>query len=231
MSGAIPHGIVENHHSFLRNLSRPLLILFHNLERVLPPDNTVTGRDHANRKVQCQHLFNLFRYHAAEGSEDVSIVFHRFLVELLLVDLIIKSEGIGIVLAEGVIGHEDIIPGQVGEHAVRPVEHGCLHKDELSLTDTDLISGLDCMEVPGLVVMSLYALQPPLGDNHRSFGGMAHHGRKSSGVVCLGMIGNHDVNPGRVDNFTNVLNKLLLKGPPYRIHEHGLLIGDEIRIV
>jgi len=227
----LPHGVVEDHGGLFRHLGGPLLVPRDDLQGVRAPDHAVARGDHVHGQAQAHHLVDLLRDERAEGREDVGVVLQGLLVELLLVDLVVEPERRRVVLAEGVVGHEQVFPRQVGEHAVGPVEHGGLDEHELALADGDAVARLDGPEFPGMVMDSLDALRPPLGDDEFGVGRVLHDEREPSRVVGLGMVGDDDVDLGRVDDGPDVLEPLLLEGGPGRVYQDGLLVPDEVGIV
>ena len=63
-------------------------------------------------------------------------------------------------LAEGIIGEQDVVSGHEGRHGIRPVEHPHLNKDQLlAVADIHAVAGFHHMEVPSaLSILSLDAL-------------------------------------------------------------------------
>lgn len=62
-------------------------------------------------------------------------------------------------LAEGVVGEEDLLLGAVGDHAVGPVEHRGRHELQGALADGEGIARLDAF-VRQVAVARLEALEP-----------------------------------------------------------------------
>jgi len=46
-------------------------------------------------------------------------------------------------LAERIVGEEDLVLGKVGEHGVGPVEHRCFDKDERLSAEFDLVEAFE----------------------------------------------------------------------------------------
>jgi len=120
--------------------------------------------------------------------EDIGVLFDGLLAQLLPVNLVVEAEGGGVVLTEGTVGHQEALAGDVGRHAVRPVQHGDLDRDQLTASEADLVAGLDGLEAPGLVEMRLDALEAPLGDHQGGPGCAAHHRWQASGMIHLGVV-------------------------------------------
>jgi len=191
----------------------------------------VAGRDHVHGHAEADDLVDFLRDERAEGREDVGVVLQGFLIEFLLVHLVVEAEGRGVVLAEGVVGHEQVFARQVGEHAVGPVKHRRLDEDQFVLPDGNAVARLDGPELPGPVVVPLDALHAPLGHDELGVGRILQDERKSPRVVGLGMVGDDDVDLRRVDDGLDVLEPLLFEGGPDRVDKNGFLVPDEVGIV
>ena len=93
----------------MRNLAGPFLVGLHDLQGVLAPDDSVAGADHVHGQVEGQELVDLLQHQVAERGQDVGVVLQRLLLQLHLVDLVVEAQAGGIVLAKGVVGHEDAL--------------------------------------------------------------------------------------------------------------------------
>lgn len=78
-----------------------------------------------------------------EGQDDVVVVFLDRLFQYAAVVLIRKTFGGGDVLAEGVVADKELVFGDVGNHAVGPVQHTGFHEMDVPLADVDDVPGLD----------------------------------------------------------------------------------------
>ena len=229
--GCIPHGVIDNHGRRRRDLARPFLVLFHNLQRILPPDHAMAGRNHLHRQVQRQHLVNLLQYPVGIGRQDIREILERFLIQLLLVDQIVEEERRGVVLAERIVRHQDRLASHVGEHAVRPMEHRRLDKHQFVPAQADAVPGLHRHEIPFFVVMPRHAGGAVLGDDHLGIRAQFHQCGKTTGMVRLGVVHHHVVNLGRIHQFPDFGKEFFRVWRPRGIHEGNLLVLDQVRIV
>ena len=200
-------------------------------ERILPPDDAVARRDHVDGELEREDLVDLLDHAIAERREDVGVVLERLLVELFLVHLVVETERRGVVLAEGVVRHEDVVPGEVGEHAVRPVEHRRFDEDELVRADVDPVARAHLSEFPVLVVMPRDARRSPFGYDQLGVRRVPHDEGQPSRVVGLRVVGDDDVDLRRIDELADVVHELVRERPPDRVDENGLLVHDEVGVV
>ena len=68
-------------------------------------------------------------------------------------DLII-TVFLSVMLAEGVVAKQDVVPGQIGEHAVGPMQHPGFYEDQLPLSQRQPVLGFDRHKVPLLKIMT-----------------------------------------------------------------------------
>ena len=133
-------------------------------------------------------------------------------------------------LAKGVVGEEDAVLGAPGDHVVRPVHHGRLHKVEGALADGDGVAGLHALDLNTIV-----------GANLVHAGGTARHqagvGRElvdlgeAPGMVHLHVIGDHKADLGGVDHLADALDKLIGKRGLGRVDKGDGLVHDEVGVV
>ena len=188
-------------------------------------------RDHVDGELEREELVDLLDHAVAVWREDVGVVPERLLVELLLIDLVVEVERRRVVLAEGVVRYEDIVPRQIREHAVRPVEHRRLDEDEIVVPDIDPVSRRHLPEFPVLVVMPRDARRSlPRHDDLR-VRRMTHDRGERPRVVGLGVVRDDDVDLRRVDELADVVHELIRERPPDRVDENGLLVHDEVGVV
>lgn len=70
-------------------------------------------------------------------------------------------------LTKTVVAEKDVFTGHIGEHRVRPVEHGGFDEDELAAAQIQGIAGLDVDEVPVLMIEAAQDGFPFLGAVNR----------------------------------------------------------------
>ena len=169
--------------------------------------------DHVDGQVEGEHLVDLLQHLVAERREDVGVVLQRLLVQLLLVHLVVEAEAGGVVLAEGVVGHEDALARHVGEHAVGPVEHRGLDEDELAAPETDLVACFHDAEVPRRVVVAGDARLAPGRDDEGRLRTELHDGGQAARVIRLGMVGDDVVDLRRIHDLADVLENSSVNRP------------------
>ncbi len=153
------------------------------------------------------------------------------MVELFPVHLVVEMERRGVVLAERVVRHEDVVSGEVGEHAVRPMEHRRLDEDELVRADVDPVTGAHLSHLPILVVVPGDARRPLLGYDQLGVRRVLHDDGQRPRVVGLGVVGDDDVDLRRIDELADVVHELVRERSPDRVDENGLLVLDEVGVV
>jgi len=227
----VPHRVVEDHRPLLRHLSGPLAILVHDLKRVVSPDDAVARRNHVHRQTQRQHFLNLALHAGTERRQDVRIVLECLFVQLVLVDLIVEAKSGGIMLAEGVVWHQDGVASQIGEHAVRPVEEARFDKDQLPGPEVDAVASVHDLVLPWLVIVPRETVNAHLGDNQLGIGCLVQDGAQTAGVIGFGMVGDHIVDASRVDDLAHVGQELVRERLPDRIDQGDLLVDDQVGVV
>ena len=122
----VPHGVEDDDGLFFQLACAPLLVSGEDVGNVGAPEAAMPRGDHfdVDAGKSLQRRLRL----APVKHEDVGIVLFRFFHEDGEVHFIVKEAGGGEVLAEGIVREEDFFFGAVGDHAVRPVEHGRRHE-------------------------------------------------------------------------------------------------------
>ncbi len=187
--------------------------------------------NHADRNIHLEDFVDFPRNHGAVEVEDVGIVFHGFLIEFSLVDAVVVHSFAGIVLTKTVVAEKDVFTGHIGEHRVRPVEHGGFDEDELAAAQIQGIAGLDVDEVPVLMIEAAQDGFPFLGAVNRRIRDFPHQCRQSAAVVIFVVVHDDIVDVFEVDFFFQVGDKFIVKRFPDRIHEDRLFIADQIRVI
>ena len=117
-------------------------------------------------------------------------------------------------------------------YAVRPVEHRHLYEDELlAVSEIELVSRFDDMEVPVLMVLSLKRLDRVCRAVDRLVGDQLHKCGKRSAVVDLAMVDNDIIDLVQVDLFLQVRYKFFRERHPDSIYKYRLLFLYQIGIV
>src|SRR6185369_4929311 len=63
-------------------------------------------------------------------------------------------------LPESILGEKDILPGKIGYHRVRPVQHRGFYESECFLAGTERIAALDNLYLPPVQIEKSF--EPPL---------------------------------------------------------------------
>jgi len=136
-----------------------------------------------------------------------------------------------IVLSECIVTEQDIILGQIGEHAVRPVQHRRFNENELLRADIQPVAGLDGSEIPVLMVMALQGLYGIGGAIDGGVGDEAHQLRQGAAVVTFGVTCDDEINLFQINFFFQVLDEFIGERFPHGINQHRFFVADKIRIV
>ena len=164
------------------------------------------------------------------GQHDVGVVLLGLAEELAAVHLIIEALGGGEVLAEAVVGEEDLVLGAVGDHVVGPVHHGRLNKGERAFADREGVARLHALDLDAEVGAELvHAGRGARVD--RGVGGVLLDHRDAARVVHLDVVGDDDLDLGGVNHLADALDELIGKRRLGCIDERDLLIHDEIGVV
>ena len=150
-----------------------------------------------------------------------------------LVGLVVEHFLHSKVLAEGIVGEKDIVPGQVGGHGVRPVQHLHFHKDKmLAVPNVQGIAGFHHVEVPSaLAVLPFQALHAIFGAVNGRAGNFVHQGGQRAGVILLAMVGNDEVDFVQIDFPFEVFHKFRTMWRPHRVDQNGLFLFDEVCVL
>jgi len=128
-TGRLPHCVVDEGNLVFLVIGSPGLVGLDDLQGIVTPDHTVAGADQVNRQPQVQDFFDFAGDLAAEGRQDIGIVFQRLGHQFALVCQVIEQGFSCIMLAETIVAEQDVFAGHVGEHGVRPMQHRCFDKD------------------------------------------------------------------------------------------------------
>ena len=135
-------------------------------------------------------------------------------------------------LAEGVVGEQDLVVLVVGDHGIGPVHHGRLYESERALSDLEGVAGLHAHEVKTVPVMSAKSLDA-LGRTGDDSGFRSDFGqsRKASGMIHLHMVGHNIVDGGRIHDGADAFDELAGEGLLAGVDERDLLVEDEVGVV
>ena len=229
----LPHGVVGDRDLILLVGVGPGRILFHDPSRRLGPDGSVGGSDHLDGKVEPADLRQLLRHHGGEGGQDVGVVLHGLLPEQAWIGLAVEELLHRVVLAEGVVGEEDVVAGQKGGHGIGPMEHRHLHEHQaLAVADLQGVLGLHDPEIPAaLSELPLQAFDGIGGTEDGRLRDFFHQRDEGAGMVALAVVGHDEIDLMEVNLFFQILHELVAVRHPYRIDEDGLLLLDKIGVL
>ena len=95
-------------------------------------------------------------------------------------------------LSESVVAEQYRVACEIGEHAVRPVEHRRFDKNQLlPVADIQSVPGLHGLEIPVLMVMPAKRLLSVTGAVDRNIRYSGHQFGKRAAMVDLRMVRNH----------------------------------------
>ncbi len=192
----------------------------------------MAGGDHINRQSQRADFLQLSFKYPTEGSQNVGVIFHGFFKQIALIHQIVIQLVGCIMLTEGVIAEQYVVAGQVSRHAIGPMKHGHLHKDQLfAVAGIQLVSGFYYLEVPILMVHAFKGFYRIGGAIDGGIRDKLHQLRKSPAMIYLPVIGNYIIDFFQVDFLSQIINKLGGKGFPNGVHQNGLFFKDQIGIV
>ena len=110
---------------------------------VFAPDDSVAWRNHRAWDACLDDFLDFACDKWTKRHEYVGVVRCGFLHQDVLVDFVVETFPRGEVLTEGVVGHEDLVFNDVGEHAVGPVKHGRFEEFEGSAAEFEFVTVLD----------------------------------------------------------------------------------------
>ena len=214
----------------IRRIIAEMLIGIHNVPDMASPHHAVAWCDQAD--IQPLNHRNGFLHLHAVGHEYVGVIFLRLRHYLGHIHFIIITPAAGIMLAEGIVGEQDLFLRAVGNHIIGPVKHGRRHKLQRMPAKAQGISRLYRHIFIAVAVMQLQSVVSAGSacDNH-CMGRLCHYRRDCSGMVHLHMVGYQIVNLFRIYDFPDTLKKLLGKGLFHRVYQGDFLINDEIGVI
>ncbi len=180
LRGAFPHGIICDRNLILLICVCPCGVFLYDLERVFTPDGAMRRRDHIESQVKSGDFRQFFCQNRREGIQDIGEVFHRFLIQQALIRLIVEQFLHCVVLAEGVIGKQDIIARHERSHGVRPVKHPHFYEHQLlTVSDIHAVAGLYYLKIPAAsAILPFNAFYCVRGAVYRRFRDLIHQRRK-----------------------------------------------------
>ena len=233
-AGGAPHGVVDDDGALLRLLFGKGAVGVEDVLAVVlaAPDEAVVGGDHFDVELQGSHKLKRLEDLRGEGQDDVVVVFLDRLFQHAAVVLIRKTFGGGDVLAEGVVADKELVFGDVGNHAVGPVQHTGFHEMDVPLADVDDVPGLDHFDGPASGVE--LGFHETLADGRRDdLLGLAALDElaQGPGVVFFGVV--HDDVVDLVER--HQLGEAAEHGSGvivvHRVEHDVLLVADEIAVV
>ena len=203
------------------------------MRRVIAPDHAVGGGNHRYRQIEAEDFVNFRRHQAAEGRQDVGVVALALFVQFSLVHFIVEQMFVAIVLAEGVVAEQHRVAGQVGHHAVRPVQHRRFHEDQLlAVADIQRVARFHGVEVPlRMVVVAVDRVDGVGGAVDRGVRNIRHQLGQGPGVILLRVVDDDVVDGVQIDFAAQVLHELAAELVIDGIDQHVFSFADEIAVV
>ena len=226
--GGVPHGIEHHDGLLLRLIRGPLLVFGDDLVDMGAPNAAMAGGDHLELEA-------LDRGKRATGlhavrPHDVGVVLLGLLHDLAHIVLVVEALGGGEMLAERVVGEQDLIDVGVRDHVVGPMDHRGGHKAQGTLADAEGVARLHgrCLDtkVGAELVDAGTGGSVDLGVG----GDFVDHGQ-GAGVIHLNMVGNDHIDLGGVDDLRDTLHKLIGKRRLARVDQGDLLVHDEVGVI
>ena len=228
------HGRIGNHDGFvLRLVGAPFLVLLEQRAEVFAPDRAVQRADHLN--IERRGLLEDSLHLNAVLADDVGViaacVVHPDVVER---DLVIENIACQRTeRAECVRREQDLVFFVVGDHDFRPVYHRRENEMQGMLAGGELVAFLDDERAVGNIeVVELREhLRRLCGADQLGLRVAAHDRVDHRAVVRLHMLHDHVIERAAVQRVDNVFDILAADGLVRRIHQHGLVIEQDIAVV
>ncbi len=134
-------------------------------------------------------------------------------------------------LAEGIVRQQQAVLGDVGEHAIRPVQHGRLQEGERPVSQRDRVPGANDLSLPAVLEVLAEGIGATLAMDQRRLGRPGHHGRNGTRMVQLSMVGDDEVDPRGIHHLSDVVEEYILKPRRDRIDQGGILVHHEVGVV
>ena len=230
--GGMPHGVVDHHGALLGLLFGHLAVHVHDELHGLfaAVDQAVVGGDHVD--VQALHDGQGLQHLGRVGQHDVVVVFLDGAHEVALIVLIGIAVAGGDVLAEGVVADKQLVFGDVGDHAVGPVQHAGLLEDDVALADVQLVAALDHFDGPVLAVeVALHGLVAQGGDEDLFGLHAGHHFGQAAGVVGFHVVADDVVDLFGIHDLGDTAQHVAGPAGIHGIHQDVLFVADQVGVV
>ena len=232
--GGVPHGVENDDSLFLLFLDRQFLVTVHGVGHVLgrPVQQPMVGQEVADVEPHGFNGGNGLERNGAVGQDDVGVIPVELFLQQRPVHFVGEAFAGGPVLAEGIRGDEHAVPGNVGGHVVRPVQHPGLQELQRTLSDGDRSAGGHDFDGPVRTVEM--RLHGPFahGRGEDLFGlGPGHHFGQGPGVVHFHMVDDDVVDVLGFDQMRQAAQQLAAEVGLDRIDQGGLLVLDQKGIV
>ncbi len=231
--GAVPHRLVDEHGLAPRAPLGPLGVAFEDPADLLgpAPDGAVVGGDHVDREPQLAETREGLLHDGGEGEDDVGVVLRRLLLEDVGRQLVGETLNGREVHPEGVLGEQDPLAREVGDHAVGPVEHFGLAEGERVVAEVELFEVAD--DGDGDVPVEVGLESGDTGLRGEDLLGSRGGDRlwETAGVVHLGVVGDDVVDPVDRQHRGDAGEHLGDEGAADGVDQHDLVRDDEVRVV
>ena len=227
--GRVPHGIIDDDRAVVVFVGRPGSVHREDVVDVFRPDNAVAGADglYGQRLARRKRLCRLHpvRLH------DVRVVLARLDIRFRKIAFGIQP-GVGrVMLAERVVGKQNIVRRHERDHVVRPMHHGRRHEGERPLAEAERLSVFDA-DIGKVAVIGCQVLdaRAERGVHLCVFRILQDIGDRAA-VVGFRMVGNDDLDSGGVDDGRDSFEHLFFERFLYRVDQGDFFVDDEIGVV
>ena len=107
----------------------------------------------------------------------------------------------GKMLAEAVVAEENIFPGHVGEHGVRPVQHGRFDENKFGVAQVQGVAGLYIHKIPVLMIVPADNAFAFFGAVNGHIRNLPHQGRQGAAVIDLVVVHDYVIDLLQVNRF------------------------------
>ena len=152
-------------------------------------------------------------------------------MQVRLIHLIVEHQFGSQMMAKGVVAEEEVIAGEITEHAVRPMQHGGRDKSQLLVAQAQGVAGFHHLEIPVLMIIAGERLHPVGRAIDRRIRDVPHQFGQSPTVIDLGVIGHHIVYALQINHLFEPVHEFLGIGRPDRVYQGHFFIPHQIGIV
>jgi len=191
----------------------------------------VVGGDHVD--IELFHNRQGFEHDGGVGQNNVVVIFlGAAQVFAVVAEVINKARGAGNVLAKDVVADQQLVFGNIGHHAVGPVQHAGFLKNDGALADVDAVAAFHGLHGPVFAVeISGHGFKAGL--RHKYFFRLAalHNGFQRASVVQLHVVADDIVHFFRLKNLGHAAQQRALAACGHGVEQNVFFVLDQIGIV